>query len=203
MSWAGAGFAAFAGWGVLAAYAVSAAEPVELPKLEQVRSLVSATLASERDYRPGDLLRRSQVEAVLRRLEAEGWKVAEGGEILAATLEDGAFLVQALGSKKGRAFMRKVAAQSDGYDRLERLSKLPDGKRIVNRLIKGPDGERLIEYLTASSGGRELGRMLSKTPRGGGFNRPTGRVYTEEQLLQRLEEAHRQEAERRAKEESS
>jgi hypothetical protein len=57
----------------------------------------------------------------------------------------------------------------------------------MRRLKQGPDGYKLIEYLAVTDGGREMGKMLSAAPRGKNFNRPTGRIYNADQLLQRLE----------------
>ena len=77
----------------------------------------------------------------------------------------------------------------DAYDRLDRLSRLPHGQQTVRDLIRGPDGYKMIEYMTTAPGGKELGNQLSNAPQGKDFNAATGRIYTAEKLLLRLEQS--------------
>jgi hypothetical protein len=105
--------------------------------------------------------------------------------------QDGEFLVTQLRTRAGAKFARQIARLPGGYDRLEKLSRLPNGHQTIRDLIKGPDGYKLIQYMTTAPGGAELGRMLSKAPKGRRFNRPTGRIYTVEMLLERLGQEHR------------
>ena len=162
----------------------------KLPTPATVKSLVEKTLRQDRDYRPGDLLSQKRVAAVLVQLKAAGWDVPQSREFLARVPADNEFLVRALSSTKGVAFMRAVSAMSGGYDRVDRLSRIPNGQQLVERLINGPDGHKLIGYLAESRGGEELGAMLGRTAQGADFNRPTGRIYTEKQLLVELLKLH-------------
>jgi len=141
------------------------------------------------DYRPGSMITRSQVEAVLKKLDRLGRPLADRNEILGRVLADDEWLVQELRSSDGRKFASHIAGQPGGYDRLDRLSRLANGKRIVHDLIRGPGGYRMIEYMTQSRGGRELGKMLSKAPNGADFNQPTGRIYTLDGLLAQLKKS--------------
>lgn len=180
--------------------ALGAADPEPLPTSAEVQGVVREYFAGVKDYEPGDLITRGQVEAVLAQLKEAGWEVSEAKELTGAALPDGSFLPQQLSSRKGRRFMRQISKFPGGYDRLERLSQLPDGRRIVRKLIEGPDGYKMVEYLTSTRGGKNLGRMLSRTPRGKGFNKPTRKIYTEQELLERLEESRVAELERRGEE---
>jgi hypothetical protein len=157
------------------------------PSLAAVKTIVEQTLGKDRDYRPGDLLSQGRVAPVLAQLKAAGWDVPQGRELLSRIPADNEFLVRALSTKKGVAFMRTVSTMSEGYDRVDRLSRLPNGQQLVEKLITGPDGYKLIGYLTESRGGRELGSMLGQTVQGVDFDRPTGRIYTAKQLLDVLE----------------
>ena len=111
-------------------------------------------------------------------------------ERVTVVLADDEFLVRALRSPKGIGLMRRIAVMNGGYDRLDRLSRIPNGQQIVHQLIEGPDGYKLIGYMTDSRGGKELGKMLGRTAQDGDLNKPTGRIYTEKQLLSVLEKVH-------------
>jgi hypothetical protein len=160
------------------------------PKFSAVTEVVERQLHSDRNYRPGDLISRGALEPIFKELAELGWKPADCGEIEKQLLADSDFLVRDLRTDDGRTFMRQVGRFPDGYDRLDRLAGLSDGKLIIGRLINGPDGYKLLEYLTTAPGGREMGTMLSQAPNGKGFNRATGRIYTAEQLLERLKSSH-------------
>ncbi len=157
------------------------------PSLADVKSVVSKSLQQDRNYRTGDLITGKRVSAVLGALQASGWDVPQRRELLARVPGDGEFLVRALSTEKGVAFMRTISGISGGFDRLDRLSRIPKGEQLVERLIRGPDGHKLIVYLAESRGGKELGVMLGRTTDAADFNKPTGRIYTERQLLEELQ----------------
>ncbi len=171
-----------------------AAEPEthSMPALSAVRRTVRQHFAKLPDFERGDLVTSDQVEPVLSQLESLGWTVADRQPILSQVPAPGEFLAAQLrGSERGVVFMREVGGMPLAYDRLDRLARLPHGKQTVSDLIQKPGGTEMIRYMTASKGGRELGRMLAHAPKGRDFNRPTGRIYTVDQLLARLEESYR------------
>ncbi|HUY32061.1 MAG TPA: hypothetical protein VMV69_04710 [Pirellulales bacterium] len=160
------------------------------PKFSAVSEVVQRQLQSDRNYRSGDLISRGELEPIFKELAELGWKPADRAEIEKQLLAKSDFLVRELRTNNGRAFMRQVARYPDGYGRLDHLADLSDGKLIIRRLINGPDGYKLLEYLTTAPGGRKMGAMLSQAPHGKNFNRSTGRIYTAEQLLERLKSSH-------------
>jgi hypothetical protein len=160
------------------------------PKFSKVSAEVERDLRASKDYRSGDIISRDEVEAVFERLKQLGWNVRDRKEIAEETLANDSFLVRELRTEDGHRFMRQISSFPNAYDRLERLAGLADGERIVQRLIAGPDGYKMMEYLTEASGGEQLGQMLSEAPQGQDFNRPTGRIYTAQQLLERLKTSH-------------
>lgn len=169
--------------------AVAGDSSVPFAKIEQV---VVDHFRAIPDYQPGTIITRSQVEAVLRKLDRLGWPVADRNEILGQVLADDEWLVQELRTSDGRKFAAHIAGQPEGYDRLDRLTRLTNGRRTVRDLIHGPGGYRMIEYMTQSRGGQELGKMLSKAPNGADFNSPTGRIYTVDALLARLKTSYQE-----------
>ena len=178
---------AAAWWEAIACGATGQESP---PSLAQVQTVVNRHFARVPDYRPGDIIAQSDVEPLFAQLARLGWSVADRKAILAAVLADDDFLVASLRTKSGRKFMRRIAGYPEAYDRLDRLARLPCGKHAVRRLIGGPDGYKMIEYMTTTRGGIELGKQLSNTPKGKDFNKPTGRLYTAELLLERLKKSY-------------
>lgn len=161
-----------------------------IPPFSEVQAAVSRHFKKQRDFQPGDLMTRDQIEPLLKRFQKSWLPSADARAILTKTPAKGEFFVDQLHTPKGRKFMRRIAAYPEGYDRLDRLSRLPQGKQTVRMLVQDPRGDRMIEYMTTTQGGRELGRMLSAAPRGARFNAPTGRIYTVTMLLARLQQSH-------------
>jgi hypothetical protein len=64
------------------------------------------------------------------------------------------------------------------------------GQRRVSDMIAHPGESKLIEYMTTTRAGKNLGKQLAKAPHGDDFNKPTGRIYNETQLLKRLKVSH-------------
>ena len=52
--------------------------------------------------------------------------------------------------------------------------------------VHTPDGYKLFEYLTTAPGGNEMSKMLMNGSAGRDFNKPTGRAYTTDGLIQLL-----------------
>jgi hypothetical protein len=169
----------------------SPAPAKEIPEFGRVEKTVTKYLSSRgSDYNPRDLMTRNDGVACFNRIAALGWKVSDRDEILSHMLPQDDFLVETLRSPGGNVLMRKISAIPEGYDRLDRLSRLPRGTRFVRDLAKGPDGYKLIEYMSKSPGGNEMGKMLSEIPQGADFNKPTGRIYSAQQLLAALRQSH-------------
>ncbi len=175
----------------LAAVAIgTTAAAGEFPGFADVEGVVHKELAARPGYQSGDVLARSEVHNILTQIGKLGWNVKEGPQIEALVLEDSHFLIRQLRTKRGTRFMRKIAKMPDGYSRLEHLYKLSGGKQIVHDLIRGKGGWEMINYLSKSRGGKNMGRQLTHGPGGRDFNKPTGRIYTAEELTKALQEAY-------------
>jgi hypothetical protein len=163
---------------------VSEAKPSQaLPSEEQVTGAIEQHFRGKKNFEPGDLIQRSDVQGALDRVAKLGWEIPQRERLEKLVLPDDAFLVVQLQSKAGTRFMRKVSRYPGAYDRLDRLSGIAGGRRIINDLIRDKGGHELIEYLSTSEGGANLGRMLSNAKDGSDLNKPTGRLYTVESLL--------------------
>ena len=161
-----------------------------LPKFSDVKETVLRHFELLPDYRPGDIIARSEVEPLFAQLKWMGWTVADRTHILKMVPADHDYLIRNLRTPSGRRFMRRISSLPNAYDRLERLSRMPHGRQTVHDLINKVGGEEMIEYLTTTSGGKNMGKQLSNSPTGRDFNRPTGRIYTADLLLARLQKSY-------------
>ena len=159
---------------------------------EKVSAKVSTILATRQGYRPGDIISHQDVKGVLAALKDLGWEVPEQSKLLETVLEDSNFLVRQARSAAGTKFMRGVAGDKLPFDRLDRLSRMSGGQQLVQSIIHLPDGQALMgKHPTPGLG--DLTELLPKqanglTPVDKNFNKPTGRIYTEAELLAALEE---------------
>lgn len=167
-----------------------------LPPFSQVEEVVRRHFAALPDYRPGDAISQSQVEPLFKQLRLMGWNDGGFRELFARVPKDDSFLIRTLRTERGRHFMRQVASYPLGYDRLDRLAAIPSGRKLVTDLVDAKGGYQLIEYMTTSRGGINLGRQLSHVPGGTDFNKPTGEIYTEIQLIEALHKLYEESAQR-------
>jgi len=172
----------------------SAAEPGARAEFSAIAAYVERHFDAMPDREPGDIISRGQVERLFSHLQRAGWHVPRQNAILHDVPGDDDFVVRRLRTKAGAEFMRRISSYPLGYDRLYRLAELPGGRRTVSELITGKDGHKLIEYMSTSRGGKQLGKLLNNTPKGEDFNKPLGRIFTVEQLIQRLKKSYEQQA---------
>lgn len=164
----------------------------ELPKFAVVSQAALSYFNSLKGYQPRDLVSQSQVAGALDAVEQAGWEVPDREKIVDLALADNAWLVRELSTKKGKSFMRKVAKQQGGYLRLDRLSSISGGKDAIRVLIKDPGGSDMIEYMATTKGGYNLGNMMTNAQNGVDLNKPTGRIYTADDLVAVLEGVYAQ-----------
>ena len=167
------------------------------PKFEEIQQTVTKELGALANYKSGDLLTDRSVTPIFKKLESLGWVVAERKEIEKLLLPEGDWIARQFRTANGRKFMREVARNPSGFDRIDRLRRMPRGEQQLADLIRQPEGYKMIEYMVTTPGGKNLGKSLSKGVNGGKFNEPTGRLYTEKQLLDRLKQSHDAELQRR------
>ena len=161
-----------------------------MPSFDQVQKLVDRQLATLSDYQPGDIVSQQQVEPIFEQLKQLGWIVRDRAEIMKLVPGDSDFIVRELRGAEGRPFMRQSGKYPLAYDRIDRLSRMIMGEKNVRALIRGPDGYKMIQYMTSTPYGRNMGQMLSQDPHGADFNSPTGRLYTADALLGRLQQSY-------------
>ena len=154
----------------------------------KIRKAVLNYFSKTPQYQPGDLIVRQEAQKVFALLQKGGVTVRDQQAILAKMLPEGDFLAKTLrGSNQGRKFMHQIASYPLAYDQLDRLREQPVGRRTVASLVRGPDGYKMLQYMTTPNG-KNLGRMLTKDKKEGNYNRPTGRIYTADQLIEAIKE---------------
>ena len=168
-----------------------AAQRKPLPSLADVRETALRHFELLQDYQPGDVISRSEVEPLFVHLWQMGWTVIDRKSILHHVPTDGDYLVKQLRTPAGRKLMREIGKSPNVYDRLERLSRLPRGRQILRELIGRPGGAEAVKSLAATTDRKKAVKLISKTIKvGAGFYKPTGRLYTVEMLLTRLEKSY-------------
>ena len=178
-------------------------EPVGFPSFAKVAVTTSQYLDGLTSRQEDDLLSRSDVVPLFRRLQAIGWKVSDAREIEQQLLTDSDWLVRTLRTTKGTRFMRDMASFPGGYDRLDRMRQLPHGKQQLAGLINSPGGAKLIDYLTNTPQGRRTGADLTSSRGRGAFNTPTQRLYTKADVFKQIKTSYAAEAARRLQEAST
>jgi hypothetical protein len=168
-----------------------------LPSFDLVTKQVQQVLALDPDYQTGDLLTAPKVERVLSKLEKINWKIADAREIVKLVLSDSDWMAERLSGGDGKEFMRRIATMPGGYDRVDRIRNMPNGEYQISDFIESPGGYTMIEYMTTTQEGRNLGALVSEGVNGENFNKPTGRIYTERELLKRLKISYDAEVDRR------
>lgn len=144
---------------------------------------VESYFASQPGYQKGDLITRAQIEKVLAKLEAAKVNVPEAASIVKLGLADDSFLVRELSTAEGRRFMRKIGQEPGTYSRLDRLSTMPRGQSLIHDLARQKDGDKMLDYLATTKGGQNMGGMMAQARGGVDLNKPTGRIYTADELI--------------------
>jgi hypothetical protein len=148
-----------------------------------VNQSVQAYFATVPGYQPGDLITQSQIAGALARIEDDGQVLAFAEALVSRGVPDGSFLAREFSTPTGRRFIRKAGKYAGGYERLDRLSSIPRGEATIRQLASERGGDKLIEYLATTKGGKNLGSMMAGVRQGVDLNKPTGRIYTAEELL--------------------
>jgi hypothetical protein len=154
-----------------------------------VAKVVDEFFASQPGFQKGDLITRSQVEKVVAKLVSDGVKISDPASVVKRGLADDSFLVREFSTPNGKRFMRKIAPRSGAYSHLDRLSTIPRGQSVIRDLMRTKDGDKMIEYLATTKGGKNMGDMMAQVRGGVDLNKPTGRIYTAEDLVTALKDA--------------
>jgi hypothetical protein len=160
------------------------------PTLREITAAVGRQFQSQPNRLPRDIISRSEVDETFELLRRMGWTVPRWKTISQRVPADTAFVVRQLRTSDGTKFMRRIAQYPFAYDRLDRLSGISGGRKLVADLVRKKGGYEMIEYLCKSRGGANLGHMLANAKNGSDLNRPTGKIYTVEQLLMALKKAY-------------
>lgn len=159
---------------------------------QQIQQVVEGYFAELESYHRGDIISQTDVVAVLQRLGEQGWQPADRQQIVADTLPDANSVVALLRTDKGRRFMHKVSSYRLIYDRLDRISQVSGGQRTIEAIVRLPDGEKYaLPKKQTPLGVPDFLDLLPKNASGKvrsikDYQKPTGRIYTEADLVKRL-----------------
>lgn len=186
--------ALFVGVSVLCAAIAMAAEETEKTdanqwKKDKIEKFVTKFFSNVPGFQEGDLITKSQTEALLKQMNKQGWRInAEDREaIMERVLDDNSFMVKQLTTRKGRSFLKSIRNLPSGIDRVERITEMPKGKRDVQALIyRVPDGHKWIEALTVPRDGVRLNENFNRSAYGKNMYKDTNRLYFARQLIDEL-----------------
>jgi hypothetical protein len=168
---------------------ILAAPRSQPPDDRAVIKVVEEFFASQPGYQKGDLITRSQVEKVVAKLVSDGVKISDPASVVKLAMADDSFIVRELSAASGKSFMRKIALRSGAFSQLDRLSTIPRGQTMIRDLMHKKDGDKMIEYLATTKGGKNMGGMMAQVRGGVDLNKPTGRIYTADDLIAALKDA--------------
>ena len=168
----------------------AAATAADTISVQDMQKVVKKSFEGKKKYQKGDLISQDDVKAALKSLETAGWAPADSKQIIADTLPASDFLVKELSDTRGRRFMRQVSGYKLIYDRLDRLAREAGGQTMLKAVLNLPDGYRYAAYPTRP----EIPDLVDFLPKRGNsrtrvvkdYDKPTGRIYTEEDLMERL-----------------
>jgi hypothetical protein len=179
---------------VTAAPPVNAAAPdadtAAMPDWKTVEDAAKKHFRALPNYKPGDILSQGQVKPLLAQLAKSGWKISDQRELLVQICPDNDFVVQQLRTKNGQKFMRSTGGSAEQYDYLRRLADTKGGDRQITNIMALPNGNDVLTALTKSKAGKDISRRLADGPRTQGYDTPTGYIYTEAQVLERIKESY-------------
>lgn len=160
--------------------------------VEQIRAIVQKHVSRKRDYVPGDLITRADVEPIFNELLALDFKFAAGQEELYDSfIPDNAPLTRLLRTPPGRKFMRQISHLPGAYDHLERLSWFHNGRDLVDELVDQADGPALFQAMLEPGGMDSVLTALGAQSRAESFALPTGHIHTMAALQKHLEQTVR------------
>ena len=160
----------------------------------EIQKAVEEHFKPTRDFQPGDLITRSDVQAVLGTLASIGWNVPRQDEIVEMALPDDDFLVEQLRSKKGKKVFDRVAKYPGALDKLDRMRQMPKGEATFTTWVqKTKHSAKLFEEILTTPGGQRLLADAGKLNGSKDLNKPTGRIYRVAELLTVLNAAYQDE----------
>ena len=135
-------------------------------------------------YSTGDMITDQQVAPLFNKFEKLGWKIDDQEQILQKFVSTGSFLDQVMNSSRGKVFFRNISGFDRGMDQVERISVMKNGRSSIRQLVFAmPRGSDYIRAVATSKHGKILARLVRQSPNGQFFNQPTGKIYTEEELV--------------------
>lgn len=172
-------------------------EPVDdtfkpTPGVRASRSPVAVTrlLAEKPNYKSGDLLTWEQVKPILDRLRRSRVPVPPEKDLRPRFLSQNDALVKMLGTEKGQSFFKELSKKPSSIDLVDRYRSLPRGDQFLKEMIENTKGGSEFftnpMWLTQEDALLAEQNGLSNVPNGSKFGEPTGRIYTESQLLEFL-----------------
>lgn len=157
---------------------------------EIAQRIVQQHLAANSDYNRGDLISRSQVTSIMKKLRSAGLQVRTERTFIRSTLRDNEYLPRLLRTPAGEQLMAQLSEAPLAYDRMHRLAGMSAGRQVIHGLLTEASDASSLQWLVATDASEIITKALAHDSAPTDFNKPTGRIYTETQLIARLVAAY-------------
>jgi hypothetical protein len=176
---------------VCAVLVLSTARPAwgKLPTFDAVEQTAREHFAAKSGYRDGDVITKSDVQPLIKKLEKQGFPVTEKQQGVDPLLPDASPLAQLLRTPAGARLMSQCRSLPNVYDRLERLCRFPAGRALVADII-GQQKLDVLATLCTPEGAQQLQAHFFPEPAVVNFDTVSGKVYTQAQLIEHLRILH-------------
>jgi hypothetical protein len=148
-------------------------------------------VSRSREYQTGDLITWEDAKPYLDHLEERGVTIPDDPELADKFLSESDRVVKMLRTRKGTHFARQLLKSGGNYDMLDHFRKLPHGYASLQLMIDTPRGHQLLAEMVTTKTGRATAAELARVPGGADFDKPSGLIYTEDQLHQFLDAANK------------
>jgi hypothetical protein len=164
------------------------AKPPEQISMSKFRRVV-AKFFQEHKVPRNEIITQQDVRPLLSTLKSQGM-ILDQKELMQMIPGDENALVRLLRTPNGRKFMGQTSNNKLMFDRLERITNEAGGKRLLRDLMKLPDAARYAKIDTGP-GVPDMIDFLpkigsSKTRRVKDYKKPTGNLYTLNDVVEYL-----------------
>ena len=172
---------------------VTAQNPPPLMDWKTMEQITNQWLDSQPPRGYAKLIVWEDIAPLLEEVQKKGWAMPYARHLEAVMVKRSDFLAQFAASESGARWLNAAGGSQLLLDRVERVAKVEHGQRTLRDVAKLPNGSKfagakpqnfmpgLVDLLPLKGG---------KRPEIKDYDKPTGRLYTREQVMQYLHKLH-------------
>jgi len=172
-----------------AAQPSSPVETTDSQSAQEQPQSISEMLAQTKGYQQGDPLTWSLVARVIQKLRQAGMTLPPDSELQQRFLTEKDPFYRMMSSRDGRQFFADLSESPEAIDRAERYLSFKNGPQEMKFIMTRKGGAELFTDMVNTNNGRATARMMCSDSKDCDFNKPTGKIYLESQLIAFLKKA--------------